>query len=602
MSNTNLPTGTGNSYLAVFAPKKRFIDDFQYDCRSQMIEARTAFTEGGWETRVRERILPGCSCCVVLCLNGLCRLSGKDYSDLDCAARELHKMIIVVELNDNSEEYAVSSNDQPSDLLENAVRLRYDDESFWEKFKALPSVKEAVRNDEATLLSDRDARIDLAVPVFRVAFGLLQPSPNGVVNLSSFAEFSDEKIRQFIEEYYPASKKSTNVYVNELGMKFKRIKPGSFVMGNGLSDEELEKIYGGDLHDHCKVSDWVGDARPHEVRLTREFFVATYLTQVSVFADFVKATGYETTAEIKGEAWTLDHKDASVIGKVYKDETAHQYDSPLYSRNDSSKENAAGWSYRKNRNWREPGFHLTEQLATQLTNNLIDQLKGQEKGQEKVQKASNQKGKQTGMHPVVCVSYVDALAFIEWLNENYADDRYLLSCIVGEKKAGAKRLKYRLLTEAEYEYVIRGGTTTEFFWGDSHRDGYGYLNAADTSLVDAGYCFESRFSHDDGFPYTSPVGRFMKNPNGIYDAVGNVLSWTSDWYGTNYGLTEAELNTAQDDPTGPESGSYRVLRGAAWCSPPIGCRSATRYLRAPEFRSDYVGFRVAFEVVDAKDK
>ena len=148
----------------------------------------------------------------------------------------------------------------------------------------------------------------------------------------------------------------------------------------------------------------------------------------------------------------------------------------------------------------------------------------------------------------------------------------------------------------------KNGTTTEFFWGDSHRDGYGYLNAADTSLVDAGYCFESRFSHDDGFPYTSPVGRFMKNPNGIYDAVGNVLSWTSDWYGTNYGLTEAELNTVQDDPTGPESGSYRVLRGAAWCSPPIGCRSATRYLRAPEFRSDYVGFRVAFEVVDAKDK
>ncbi len=550
--------------LAIFAPTKERAWNFQSDCLENGIEAQTALFSQGWPWYVKDKILPFASCCVVLCPNGICRLSPEDYSNLDYAMREEDAVIIAVDYRDDSREYVVTADDglrRPSDPLENAKRLNYDDENFWETFKEISWVKKAIQNDEDAIFNDFDKRVELAIPLLRDALGILQSDTSGIVRLSSFEAHTDEKIRQFIDDHV-ISKKFTNVFVNGLGMKFKRIKPGYFTMGNPLTNVDTIRIYGGDLKRYLDVNEWIADELAHEVKLTRTIFVATYLTQVSMFNDFVSSTGYVTTAEKKGSAWTLGRDNAALIEDVHGGAQTRQYDAVLLDRRGSGERVKSGWNERAGRNWRDPGFE------------------------------------QTGSHPVVCVSYDDAVAFIDWLNKNYSNDRFLLESLVGEDFAGAKRLLYRLLTEAEYEYVIRGGTQDVFFWGDSHREGYGYLNAADASLVDAGYIFESRFSHDDGFPYTSPVGRFRKNLYGIYDAVGNVLSWTSDWYAPDYGLSITERQMTSVDPAGPYAGECRVLRGASWCSPPIECRSSMRFLRRPEFCSDYVGFRVAFEIVD----
>ena len=80
----------------------------------------------------------------------------------------------------------------------------------------------------------------------------------------------------------------------------------------------------------------------------------------------------------------------------------------------------------------------------------------------------------------------------------------------------------------------------------------------------------------------------QKKPNawGLYDMSGNVYEWCQDWYAGEYPLQ------SQTDPTGPRSGSPRVLRGGSWGSDAGGCRSAHRHRRSPSYRSSSVGFRL----------
>jgi formylglycine-generating enzyme len=173
-------------------------------------------------------------------------------------------------------------------------------------------------------------------------------------------------------------------------------------------------------------------------------------------------------------------------------------------------------------------------------------------------------------HPVVNVSWYDALEFCKWLG----------------KKTGRTT---RLPTEAEWEYACRAGTKTAYPWGDAPDDGKGLANAADQAARKALGPDWQVFTWDDGYQFTSPGGRFKANAFGVHDMIGNVWEWCSDWYDEKYYATASKT-----DPQGPSSGTARVLRGGSWDSMKQ-CRSAYRHKWKPDGSECKVGFRVVLE-------
>lgn len=168
-----------------------------------------------------------------------------------------------------------------------------------------------------------------------------------------------------------------------------------------------------------------------------------------------------------------------------------------------------------------------------------------------------------GNRPVIHVSWDDAQAYAAWLSE----------------KTGKR---YRLPTEAEWEYAARAGTTGRFFWGD---------DPADTQL-----CEYANGSADcnDGYLNTSPVASFKPNPFGLYDMLGNVWEWVEDCDHVNYQGAPTVANATWEQQDVPCA--LRVVRGGSWWFPPNLLRSATRYFTAPDDHSDNLhglGFRLA---------
>ena len=178
--------------------------------------------------------------------------------------------------------------------------------------------------------------------------------------------------------------------------------------------------------------------------------------------------------------------------------------------------------------------------------------------------------KQTDEHPVVCVSWNDARAVVDWLN---ATDK--------AKPAGST---YRLPTEAEWEYACRAGTTTWYQWGNEPDKGKGWCNAGDATAKKT-FPDWTVFNWDDGFLYPAPVGSFKANAFGLHDMHGNVWEWCQDWYG-DYKAGD------QTDPVGPAAGEDRVLRGGSWSNYPRILRSVCRGRLRPDLRYDSYGFRV----------
>jgi formylglycine-generating enzyme required for sulfatase activity len=139
---------------------------------------------------------------------------------------------------------------------------------------------------------------------------------------------------------------------------------------------------------------------------------------------------------------------------------------------------------------------------------------------------------------------------------------YKLSQLVGSG------VKFRLPTEAQWEYAAKGGQQT-------HNYTYSGSNTIDGV---AWYSSNSSTIH--------VVGTKAANELGIYDMSGNVWEWCSDWYGSTY-------PTNSTNPTGATSGSSRVIRGGSWGSNAEYCRVSYRYVSTPDFRSNDLGFRLA---------
>ena len=172
-----------------------------------------------------------------------------------------------------------------------------------------------------------------------------------------------------------------------------------------------------------------------------------------------------------------------------------------------------------------------------------------------------------GNRPVINVSWWDARAYVAWL-----------SSATGER--------YRLLSEAEWEYVARAGTETARYWGDSELAQCDYSNGFDRDGR-SGYS-NPRARCYDGYGNTAAVGSFRANAFGLYDVLGNVLEWTQDCWNESYA-------GAPIDGTAWRSGdcSRRLVRGGSWFLNPGYLRSAYRGGSLAGGRSGSLGFRVA---------
>jgi formylglycine-generating enzyme len=157
-------------------------------------------------------------------------------------------------------------------------------------------------------------------------------------------------------------------------------------------------------------------------------------------------------------------------------------------------------------------------------------------------------------HPAQYITWNDVQEFIERLNE-----------------AAGKEI-YRLPTEAEWEYACRAGTTMRWSFGDD-----------ESQLGDYAWYRDNAWDVDQRYGHA--VGMKQPNPWGLYDMHGNVYEWCQDWYGSY-------SSGSHRDPTGPSSGSNRVIRGGYFFLGAQNARSASRSYSSPDFRNDRHGVRL----------
>ena len=154
--------------------------------------------------------------------------------------------------------------------------------------------------------------------------------------------------------------------------------------------------------------------------------------------------------------------------------------------------------------------------------------------------------------PVEKVSWEDCQSFVIKLNE-----------LTGKN--------FRLPTEAEWEYAARGGNKSN-----------GFKFSGGNNIAEVAWYSEN------GNKISHPVATKAPNELGIYDMSGNVWEWCSDWYSSSYYTSSSQTN-----PTGPNSGSYRVYRGGSWSGNDRYCRVSQRDSNYPSYRFNYVGLRLA---------
>lgn len=308
--------------------------------------------------------------------------------------------------------------------------------------------------------------------------------------------------------------KSTKMFENSIGMKFVLVQAGDFEMGSEEPVETLAIAYPG--YELSRLLALRDEAPVHKVHITRPFYLQQHEVTVDQFRQFLMGSGYRPESE-------ADSTGGYGYNAAYEPEKSEGGDAfegrdPKYS-------------------WRNPGF------------------------------------KQESNHPVVNVTWNDAVAMSKWLSD----------------KEGRR---YRLPTEAEWEYAARAGTQTRYYSGN---DPQSLIRIANTFDADAAANWPQWASYalvgHDAFAFAAPVGSFMPNALGLYDMHGNVWEWCSDWYADNY-----YSESPRHDPSGPRSGIVRVRRGGSWHTWSLYARSSYRNWNTPETRYPLVGFRLLLEI------
>lgn len=175
-------------------------------------------------------------------------------------------------------------------------------------------------------------------------------------------------------------------------------------------------------------------------------------------------------------------------------------------------------------------------------------------------------------HPVVNVTWNDAQALAAWLSRT-------------------EQRRYRLPTEAEWEYACRAGTRSHFHGGDDPASLAATANVFDADAAVHWPAWRAfALPTHDGFAFTAPVGQFAPNAFGLHDMHGNVWEWTADWHDEHY-----YARSPVDDPPGPAEGTVKVRRGGSWHTWPLYARCAYRNWNSTDTRYTLVGIRLVME-------
>ena len=175
---------------------------------------------------------------------------------------------------------------------------------------------------------------------------------------------------------------------------------------------------------------------------------------------------------------------------------------------------------------------------------------------------------QADSHPVLCVSWNDARAYAQWLS----------------KKTGKR---YRLPSEAEWEYAARAGSVTARYWGDDPVQACRFANVADQSRFQT-WGFGQKHECTDGHYYTAPAGGYAPNRFGLHDMIGNAWEWAEDCWNASYAGAPADGSAWLAGDCG-----QRVSRGGSWTTVPRFARSASRHKNTADHRDNLTGFRLA---------
>ncbi|XP_058809389.1 formylglycine-generating enzyme [Phymastichus coffea] len=255
-----------------------------------------------------------------------------------------------------------------------------------------------------------------------------------------------------------------------------------------------------------------GEYPKREIELN-SFFIDKYEVSNKDFDEFVKATGHETEAEKYGDSFVFEGLISNEVKKEIKHAVAQ----------------APWWLPVKEASWRKPEGN---------DSNILDRMD----------------------HPVIHVSWNDALAYCKWLGK-------------------------RLPTEAEWEVTCRGGLNDRLFpWGNK-------LTPNNEHRINIWQGeFPTENTGEDGFVGTNPVTDFPANAYGVHNIIGNVWEWTSDWWQVRH------PDEKQTNPTGAPTGSDKVKKGGSYLCHKSYCyryRCAARSQNTPDTSAGNLGFRCA---------